>query len=101
MFWLPNTTHVTKINVATRLFDFQSISIAQITISLLVISFALLDETEINWANTIRTDTHLYMSLCQEDSLMRQNFIYNIPFKNSHLHPIQTCFGILASNVLL
>ena len=55
-----------KTNVATRIFDFQSISIAQITVSLLVISFGLLDETEINWANTIRAETHLHMSLRYE-----------------------------------
>ena len=66
-----------KSNVPTRIFDFQSISIAQITVSLLVISFALLDETEINWANTIQTETHLHMSLCSE-SVLRLNLEFKI-----------------------
>ena len=68
-----------KINVATRIFDFQSISIVQITVSLLVISFSLLDETEINWANTIRTETHLHMSLRYETVVLLN---LNLEFKS-------------------
>ena len=46
----------------------------------------------------------LFCNLASEglDIIMHQlKFVYSSPFKDSHSHPIHTCFAMIASNVYL